>query len=107
MERLVDSDLPIATWTLVIFSERKDGHIKRHTVIGKESTAARPIKDRSTSTSDEPMEEKDRSVAEAMASDYLGTTWKPPQNASRSVPDSFAPPMFGGSNIDADSWDLG
>jgi len=54
------------------------------------------IKDRSTSTSDEPMEEKDRSVAAAMASDYLGSTRKPPQSAFRSVPDSFAPPMFGG-----------
>jgi len=62
------------------------------------------IKDRSTSISDEPMEEKDRSVAAERELDYLGTTWKPPQTASRSVPDSFAPPAFGGSNIDADSW---
>jgi len=64
------------------------------------------IKDRSTSTSDVAMEDKDRLAA--TAADYLGTTWKPPQEkreaTSRSVPDSFAPPMFGGSNIDADSW---
>jgi len=62
------------------------------------------IKDRSTSTSDEPIEEKDRSVAAESESDYFGKPWKPPQTASRSVPDSFAPPAFGGSNIDADSW---
>jgi len=50
------------------------------------------------------MEEKDRSVGAERESDYLATTWKPPQTASRSVPDSFAPPAFGGSNINADYW---
>ena len=62
------------------------------------------VKDRFTSTSDEPMEDRDRLVGEEREADYITTAGKPPQTGSRSVPDSFAPPAFGGSNIDADYW---
>ena len=61
-------------------------------------------KDRSTSTSDEPMEDRYRSVSAEREADYTTMAAKPPQTGSRSVPDSFAPPVFGGSNIDADYW---
>ena len=61
-------------------------------------------KDRSTSTSDEPMEDRCRSVSAEREADYITMAAKPPQTGSRSVPDSFAPPAFGGSNIDADYW---
>ena len=62
------------------------------------------VKDRFTSTSDEPMEDRDRLVGEEREADYITTAGKPSQTGSRSVPDSFAPPAFGGSNIDADYW---
>jgi len=38
------------------------------------------------------------------STDFL-TTWRPPAPpAPRSVPDSFAPPAFSGTNTDPDTW---
>ena len=40
----------------------------------------------------------------ASTSDDLRSSWRPPLGTRRTVPDSFAPPMFGGANVDADTW---
>ena len=63
-------------------------------------------KDRSTRTSEEMEEEKDDKIyprPTATTSDNLRLSWRPPLGTPRTVPDSFAPRMFGGANVDADS----
>ena len=60
-------------------------------------------KDRSTSVTDDT-EEKHYTYTAGTSTDFL-TTWRPPAPpASRSVPDSFAPPAFSGTNTDPDTW---
>ena len=64
-------------------------------------------KDRSTSTSEEMEEERDDKIfprPTATTSDNLRSSWRPPSVTPRTVPDSFAPRMFGGANVDADTW---
>ena len=40
----------------------------------------------------------------ATTSDNLRSSWRLPSVTPRTVPDSFAPRMFGGANVDADTW---
>jgi len=58
-------------------------------------------KDRSQSLDVDEAEDKKYFGTAGTSSDFA-TSWKPP--ASRTVPDSFAPPAFSGSNADADTW---
>ena len=60
------------------------------------------VKDRSASTSDD-MELDRKYPYPGTSSDMpMPTTWKSP--TPRSVPDSFAPPAFSGTNADPDTW---
>jgi len=51
-------------------------------------------------------ERDDKTFARSTATtlDDLRSSWRPPSTTPRTVPDSFAPPMFGGANVDADTW---
>jgi len=60
-------------------------------------------KDRSTSVTDDT-EDKTYTYTAGTSTDFL-TTWSPPASpATRSIPDSFAPPAFSGTNADPDTW---
>jgi len=53
---------------------------------------------------EEERDDKTFARSTATTSDDLRSSWRPPSTTPRTVPDSFAPPMFGGANVDADTW---